>query len=94
MLETFNQNFIEDAQLQNIDDVITMSSNTIYTGSSHGRTNQISMRGFSGVPILLDGMKITNKIARPEIFAYESIEINIRILKGFNFNSHGCKPVE
>ncbi|MFY9068537.1 TonB-dependent receptor [Aliarcobacter butzleri] len=74
-IQTFNQNFIEDAQLQNIDDVITMSSNTIYTGSSHGRTNQISMRGFSGVPILLDGMKITNKIARPEIFAYESIEI-------------------
>ncbi|MCR8710784.1 TonB-dependent siderophore receptor [Aliarcobacter butzleri] len=74
-IQTFNQNFIEDAQLQNIDDVITISSNTIYTGSSHGRTNQISMRGFSGVPILLDGMKITNKIARPEIFAYESIEI-------------------
>ncbi|MCG3665513.1 TonB-dependent receptor [Aliarcobacter butzleri] len=74
-IQTFNQNFIEDAQLQNIDDVITMSSNTIYTGSSHGRSNQISMRGFSGVPILLDGMKITNKIARPEIFAYESIEI-------------------
>ncbi|MDN5098519.1 TonB-dependent receptor [Aliarcobacter butzleri] len=74
-IQTFNQNFIENAQLQNIDDVITMSSNTIYTGSSHGRTNQISMRGFSGVPILLDGMKITNKIARPEIFAYESIEI-------------------
>lgn len=74
-IQTFNQNFIEDAQLQNIDDVITMSSNTIYTGSSHGRANQISMRGFSGVPILLDGMKITNKIARPEIFAYESIEI-------------------
>ncbi|MEV9594689.1 TonB-dependent receptor [Aliarcobacter butzleri] len=74
-IQTFNQNFIEDAQLQNIDDVITMSSNTIYTGSSHGRVNQISMRGFSGVPILLDGMKITNKIARPEIFAYESIEI-------------------
>ncbi|WP_323586891.1 TonB-dependent siderophore receptor [Aliarcobacter butzleri] len=74
-IQTFNQNFIEDAQLQNIDDVITMSSNTIYTGSSHGRTNQISMRGFSGVPILLDGMKITNKIAHPEIFAYESIEI-------------------
>lgn len=74
-IQTFNQNFIEDAQLQNIDDVITMSSNTIYTGSSHGRTNQISMRGFSGVPILLDGMKITNKIARPEIFDYESIEI-------------------
>ncbi|MCT7549777.1 TonB-dependent receptor [Aliarcobacter butzleri] len=74
-IQTFNQNFIEDAQLQNIDDVITMSSNTIYTGSSHGRANQISMRGFSGVPILLDGMKITNKITRPEIFAYESIEI-------------------
>lgn len=74
-IQTFNQIFIEDAQLQNIDDVITMSSNTIYTGSSHGRANQISMRGFSGVPILLDGMKITNKIARPEIFAYESIEI-------------------
>lgn len=74
-IQTFNQNFIEDAQLQNIDDVITMSSNAIYTGSSHGRANQISMRGFSGVPILLDGMKITNKIARPEIFAYESIEI-------------------
>ncbi|MFV7791009.1 TonB-dependent siderophore receptor [Aliarcobacter lanthieri] len=74
-VQTFNQIFIEDAALQNIDDIITMSSNTVYTGSNHGRTNLISMRGFSGVPILFDGMKFTNKISRPEVFGLEAVEV-------------------
>lgn len=74
-IQTFNEDFIKDANLQNIEDVIKFSSNTIYTGDSHGRTNQISMRGFSGVPILIDGLKITNKIAHPDIYNFETIEI-------------------
>ncbi|OCL92181.1 TonB-dependent siderophore receptor [Aliarcobacter thereius] len=74
-IQIFNKSFIEDAALQNIDDIITNSSNTVYTNSSHGRTNEISMRGFSGVPILYDGIKLTNKIARPEVFGLDSIEV-------------------
>lgn len=74
-IQIFNENFIEDAQLQNIEDIIEMSSNTVYTGDSHGRTNQISMRGFSGVPILIDGMKVTNKMAHPEVYNFEAVEI-------------------
>lgn len=74
-IQSFNQTVIEDAHFQNIEDVIEMSSNTVYTGDSHGRTNQISMRGFSGVPILIDGMKITNKMAHPDIFNFEAVEI-------------------
>lgn len=74
-IQTFNENFIEDAQLQNIEDIIEMSSNTVYTGDNHGRTNEISMRGFSGVPILFDGMKFTNKLAHPEVFNLEAVEI-------------------
>ncbi|MDN5050229.1 TonB-dependent siderophore receptor [Aliarcobacter butzleri] len=74
-IQTFNKTFIEDAQLQSIEDIIEMSSNTVYTGDNHGRTNDISMRGFSGVPILFDGMKITNKLARPEVYNLESVEI-------------------
>ncbi|WP_323595062.1 TonB-dependent siderophore receptor [Aliarcobacter butzleri] len=74
-IQTFNKTFIEDAQLQNIEDIIEMSSNTVYTGDNHGRTNDISMRGFSGVPILLDGIRITNKLAHPEVYNIESVEI-------------------
>ncbi|RBQ30998.1 TonB-dependent siderophore receptor [Arcobacter sp. FW59] len=74
-IQTFTKTFIEDAALQNIENIITMSSNTVYTGDNHGRTNEISMRGFSGVPILFDGMKFTNKIARPEVFNLESVEV-------------------
>ncbi|MCT7649172.1 TonB-dependent siderophore receptor [Aliarcobacter butzleri] len=74
-IQTFNKTFIEDAQLQSIEDIIEMSSNTVYTGDNHGRTNDISMRGFSGVPILLDGIRITNKLAHPEVYNIESIEI-------------------
>ncbi|MCG3656381.1 TonB-dependent siderophore receptor [Aliarcobacter butzleri] len=74
-IQTFNKTFIEDAQLQSIEDIIEMSSNTVYTGDNHGRTNDISMRGFSGVPILLDGIRITNKLAHPEVYNIESVEI-------------------
>ena len=52
-----------------------MSSNTVYTGDNHGRTNDISMRGFSGVPILFDGVRITNKLAHPEVYNLESVEV-------------------
>ncbi|MFV7791011.1 TonB-dependent siderophore receptor [Aliarcobacter lanthieri] len=74
-IQTFNKHFIEDAAFQNIENIITMSSNTIYTGDNHGRTNDISIRGFSGVPILLDGIRFTNKLAHPEVFGLEAVEV-------------------
>ena len=74
-IQVFNRNFIEDAHLQNIDDIIEMSSNTVYTGSTDGKSDNISMRGFSGVPILIDGINITNKLASPVLFNYDDIEI-------------------
>ncbi|RBQ28937.1 TonB-dependent siderophore receptor [Aliarcobacter vitoriensis] len=74
-IQTFNKNFIEDSSSQNVENIITMSSNTVYTGDNHGRTNDISMRGFSGVPILFDGIRFTNKLAHPEIFNLEAVEV-------------------
>lgn len=74
-IQTFNKSFIEEAALQNVEDIIEMSSNTVYTGDNHGRTNDISMRGFSGVPILFDGVRITNKLAHPEVYNLESVEV-------------------
>ncbi|WP_418186182.1 TonB-dependent siderophore receptor [Aliarcobacter vitoriensis] len=74
-IQTFNKNFIKDSSSQNIENIITMSSNTVYTGDNHGRTNDISMRGFSGVPILFDGIRFTNKLAHPEVFNLEAVEV-------------------
>jgi len=74
-IQVFNKTFIEDANLQSVEDVIKFSSNALYTGNNHGRSNEISMRGFSGVPILVDGLKITNKVAHPDIYNFETIEI-------------------
>ncbi|PHO10531.1 TonB-dependent siderophore receptor [Malaciobacter canalis] len=74
-IQVFNQDLIQDAQIQNIEDIIQMSSNTTYQGDSHGRTTQIGMRGFSSVPILFDSLKITNKIAHPEIYNLERVEV-------------------
>ena len=54
-IQFFNENFIADAQLQSIEDIINFSLNTIYTG-------------FSGVPILIDGLKVTNAINNSDIF--------------------------
>ncbi|WP_418185831.1 TonB-dependent siderophore receptor [Aliarcobacter vitoriensis] len=74
-IQIFNQNFIDDAKLQNIDDIIEMSSNTVYTGDTDGKSTNITIRGFSGTPILFDGIKYTNQIAHPEIFNFELVEI-------------------
>ena len=74
-IQVFNEDFIEDAQFQNIEDIIKMSSNTVYTGDTDGKSTNISMRGFSGTPIFLDGLKLTNSIAHPEIFNLQAVEI-------------------
>ncbi|AXX86222.1 TonB-dependent siderophore receptor [Malaciobacter marinus] len=74
-IQVFNEAFIQDANLQNIDDIIELSSNTVYTGNTDGKSTNISMRGFSSVPILIDGLKVTNKIPNPEVFALDSVEV-------------------
>lgn len=74
-IQTFNKTFIEDAMLQNIENVIEKASNTVYNGDNHGRTNDISIRGFSEVPILFDGVRITNKLAHPEVYNFDMIEV-------------------
>lgn len=74
-VQIYTKDFIEDYQVQDVNDAITMSSNTIYEGDNHGRSTDISMRGFSDVPILIDGLKISSTIAHPEIFNLESIEV-------------------
>ena len=74
-IQIFNENLIEDAQLQNVENVITLSSNTVYTGNTDGKSTNISMRGFSGVPILTDGLRTTYTVSSPEIFNYKTVEI-------------------
>ncbi|WP_418186496.1 TonB-dependent siderophore receptor [Aliarcobacter lanthieri] len=74
-VQTFNQIFIEDAALQNIDDIITMSSNTVYTGDTDGKSTNITVRGFSGTQILFNGIRYTNPIAHPEVYNLKSVEV-------------------
>ncbi|MFA5704171.1 MAG: TonB-dependent receptor [Advenella sp.] len=74
-IQIFNENLIDEAKLQNIEDIIKMSSNTIYMGDNHGRSTEVSMRGFSGVPILFDNLRITNKLAHPEVYNLSSVEV-------------------
>lgn len=54
-IQTFNEKLIQEAKAQNISDIISIASNTFYIGSVDGKTTSISMRGFSGVPLLYDG---------------------------------------
>ena len=74
-VQIYNEEFLKDAHIQGIEDIVKMSSNTTYQGNNHGRSIEIGMRGFSDVPILVDSMKMTNTIANQEIFNLESIEI-------------------
>lgn len=75
-IQTFNEKLIQEAKAQNISDIISLASNTFYIGSVDGKTTSISMRGFSGVPLLYDGQKVSNQIANPEIFAMEGVEVS------------------
>jgi len=84
-IQTFNQVFIEDIAASNIDDIITMSSNTVYTGDLGGIRTNITMRGFSDVPILFDGIRYTNPVAHPEVFNFKAVEV----LKGPNSLQYG-----
>jgi iron complex outermembrane receptor protein len=74
-IQVFNEKIIQDAQIQNIQDVITLSSNTVYTGHTDGKSTNISIRGFSSVPILTDGLRTTYTVSDPEIFNYQAIEV-------------------
>lgn len=74
-VQVFTKGFIQDYQVQDVNDAITMSSNTVYMGDNHGRSTDISMRGFDNVPILIDGLKVSSSLAHPEVFNLESIEV-------------------
>jgi len=74
-IQVFNNHLIEDAQLKKIQDIIQLSSNTVYTGNTDGKSTNISMRGFSGTPLLIDGVKVINKLANIEVYDYEAVEI-------------------
>lgn len=74
-VQVFNENFIEDLQAQSITSIVEMASNTVYQGDSHGRVNNFSIRGFSSVPVLIDGFNLDNAIAYPEVYNFERIEV-------------------
>jgi iron complex outermembrane recepter protein len=74
-IQVFNKNFIQDSQAQSLEDIITMSSNVAYQGNKQGRENIFSIRGFSGVPILRDGLSFSNSVSDAEIYNLESVEI-------------------
>ena len=79
-VQVFNKDFISDFQTNTVDDLITMSSNTVYQGHGRSRNNSYSMRGFEGVSLLRDGLRVEKGIPDPEVFDLESIEV----LKGPN----------
>lgn len=74
-VQIFNETYMQDTQAQTINDVIKMSSNTTYLGDNNGRESLFAIRGFSGVPILRDGLSLTNAAPFPEVFNLESIEV-------------------
>jgi iron complex outermembrane recepter protein len=75
-IQVFNEAFIQDYQAQNINDIILMSSSLVYLGDNHGRGNTFAIRGFSGIPILRDGLSFTNSIiAYPEVYNLTAVEV-------------------
>lgn len=74
-IQVFNQEFIQDYQAQSLSDIIMMSSNSAYIGDNHGRANNYVFRGFSGVPILRDGLNLNGAITNAEMYNIQRIEV-------------------
>ncbi|WP_320036082.1 TonB-dependent receptor [Halarcobacter sp.] len=74
-IQVFNEDFLFDYQPQNLTSIVTMSSNTSFSGDNNGRNNIYIIRGFSGVPILRDGFNLDNAITNTEIFNFEKVEV-------------------
>ncbi|MEM0910786.1 MAG: TonB-dependent siderophore receptor [Pseudomonadota bacterium] len=72
-VQIFGEEIIEVLQPQSIEEIVTLSSNTAYSGDSNGRGETFSVRGFDA-PILKDGIRIDG-IPAPEIYDIESVEI-------------------
>ncbi|QKF81006.1 TonB-dependent siderophore receptor [Halarcobacter ebronensis] len=74
-IQVFNEDFLFDYQPQTLTDIVTMSSNTSFSGDNNGRNNVYIIRGFSGVPVLRDGFNLNNAITNTEIFNFERVEV-------------------
>lgn len=74
-VQIFNRNFINDFQIKDIVEVLTMSSNVIFFGDNNGRASTYAIRGFMNVPLLRDGMNINNAIGNPEVYGLERVEV-------------------
>lgn len=72
-VQIFGEEIIEVLQPQSIEEIVTLASNTTYSGDSNGRGESFSVRGFDA-PILKDGIRIDG-IPAPEIYDLQSVEI-------------------
>ena len=73
-VQIFNEQIIEDIQPQSIEEIVTLSSNTAYSGDSNGRGETFKLRGFDA-PVFRDGIRADFGFASPEIYDYERIEV-------------------
>ena len=76
-IQIFDEEFIQRLKPKNIESVVTLSSNIVFTGNNDGRENTFAIRGFDNAPVLRDGFRITSfgGITDPEIFNLERAEV-------------------
>ncbi len=76
-IQIFEEDFLQLLKPANIEDVLILSSNVVFSGTSDGRENSFSVRGFDSAPILRDGFRVTSfgGITDPEIFNLERAEV-------------------
>lgn len=76
-IQIFDSALVQALKPNDIQDVLTLSSNVVFTGNADGRENTFAIRGFNNAPVLRDGFRINSfgGITDPEVFNLERTEI-------------------
>ena len=76
-IQVFDADLVQQIKPKAIEDIVTLSSNVLYSGNSDGRETRFTIRGFDGAPVLRDGFRVASfgSITDPETFNLERIEV-------------------
>ena len=76
-IQIFDYELIEQLKPGGLEDVIALSANVAFDGSTDGREARFIVRGFGLTPVLRDGFRVTSfgSVSDPEIYNLESIEV-------------------